>query len=197
MTMNRRVRTVTICGTFNLALPEVARAVDLFHSRGLVVLSPADPAFVERLGGFVFVASDRHRDPLLVERRHLQAVAEADLIWLVAPDGYVGLSGTAEVSFAAGRGVPVFTADDVREPAVAALVMRVSSADEALNLPTGKHRGEVSLPPTLIVDPLEGAMAAHANIDLIAGSLRDRERVLDRTLVTHAAGEVRRSMSGL
>lgn len=158
-----RQMSVTICGTFNLALSTVADEVEYFRGAGLLVLSPIDPTPAEVVAGFRYIASDRHRDPMLVESRHLQAVATSEFVWLVAPDGYVGVSAATEVAYAAGRGVPVYTLADVVEPAVAALVRKVPSARAVVE---ARRDADVARPRlSFLVDPDVAADKAHRGVE--------------------------------
>jgi hypothetical protein len=186
--------SVSICGTFNAGLPSVAAAVDYFQQSGVAVLSPADPTPVDVLDGFLFVASDGHRDKRLVERRHLEAIAVSDLVWLVAPEGYVGVSGAAEVAFSAGRRVPVFTADDVLEPAIACLVWRVPSPQVALDRCRSSRRPVVR--PPFLVDTYEGSDWLHGRLDGLWRTLTST----GADTSTRAAGfadDIRQALSGL
>ena len=46
--------------------------------------------------------------PEAIEWLPLNCIRAADLVWLHAPDGYVGLSGALEIGFANAAGVPVY-----------------------------------------------------------------------------------------
>jgi hypothetical protein len=90
-------------------------------------------------------------------------------VWLVAPDGYVGLSAAAEVAYAGGRGVPTYTVDVVKEPAIAALVQRVASPKAALDRqrrpPSSKRLY------SFLVEPDAAADRAHKQIDELHAAL--------------------------
>jgi hypothetical protein len=160
---------VTVCGTFNLGLPAVTEAVESFQDAGLKVLSPADPTPVEIVDGFLYVASDRHRDPALVEAGHLRSIAQSRFVWLVAPDGYVGVMAALEIGFALACEVPVFTLDRVVDADIRTLVQRVPSVRAAVDrcresLTTGSSA-------SFLVSPDDAAEGAHASIDLLQSLL--------------------------
>src|SRR4051812_6526153 len=90
----------TVSGSFRRAMGAVQEAVYRLTDAGAQVLSPADPRIVDQFGDFVFVASDRVRAIKLVQSRHLAAIAASDVLWLVAPDGYIGQSGAMEIGYA-------------------------------------------------------------------------------------------------
>lgn len=132
----------------------VADAVTRLVDAGARVLSPVDPTPSELIGEFWYIASDLHRDRILVERRHLAACAASDLIWLIAPDGYIGVSAAAEVAYAAGCGVPIYTADYIHEPALAALVHTVAGVRDAVGRVSSTHSLTAAEPaPSMLIDP--------------------------------------------
>jgi hypothetical protein len=98
----------TVSGSFRKAIDGVQPAVQALADAGVLVLSPADPQVVEQFGDFVFVASDRVRRIRTVQGRHLASIAASDFLWLVAPDGYVGVSAAMEIGYAAAREVPIY-----------------------------------------------------------------------------------------
>lgn len=87
----------------------VQDVVEEFVDHGAFVLSPADPRVVDQFGDFVFVASDRVRHIRTVQGRHLASIGASDFLWLVAPEGYVGVSAAMEIGFAAANDIPVFS----------------------------------------------------------------------------------------
>src|SRR5712692_6595897 len=87
----------TVSGSFHRGLDDVQAAVASLIDAGVEVLSPADPRIVDAFGEFLFVASDRQRKIRTIQDRHLAAIAASHFVWLVAPDGYVGLSGSLEI----------------------------------------------------------------------------------------------------
>lgn len=111
---DRAVRA-TVSGSFRKAMDDVQRDVEALADAGAFILSPADPRVVDQFGDFLFVASDRVRRIRTVQSRHLAAIESSDFLWLVAPDGYVGLSAAMEIGYAAAHDVPVYSADVVAD----------------------------------------------------------------------------------
>lgn len=186
--------SVTICCTFNGALDRVASDVGAFLDLGATVRSPSDPTLAEVTNGFLFVASDNYRDRTLVERRHLEAIAASDLVWLIAPDGYVGFSAGAEIAFAAGRGVPVFTADRVNEPVVDALAVRVPSIAVAL----ARCDVRASRVVPALLEPERLATTVAGALDCLDTALRSRSADPALSKFTSAmASNIRSALVGL
>lgn len=99
---------VTVSGSFHRHMVEIATAVYELTASGVQVLSPIDPRIVAAQGEFLFVASDPILSVRLIQDRHLTAIKNSNFLWLVCPDGYVGLSAAMEVGYAAAIGVPIF-----------------------------------------------------------------------------------------
>lgn len=99
----------TVSGSFRRAMGAVQNVVEELVAHGAFVLSPSDPRVVDQFGDFVFVASDRVRHIRTVQGRHLASIAASDFLWLVAPEGYVGVSAAMEIGFAAANDIPVFS----------------------------------------------------------------------------------------
>lgn len=89
-------------------MDQVRDAVYELTALGISVQSPTDPRVVDQIDEFIFVASDHLRSVPTVQRLHLAAISRSDFLWLVAPDGYVGLSASLEIGYAAACSVPVF-----------------------------------------------------------------------------------------
>lgn len=143
-------------GTFRRAIDDVERDVQALTDAGALVLSPADPRIVDRFGDFVFVASDQVRHIRTVQSRHLAAIASSDLLWLVAPDGYVGVSAAMEIGYAAARDVPIYSADVVADLTLRQWVTVVDSPAAAvarhLNRPAEPAADSVLLDPATAID---------------------------------------------
>ena len=90
----------TVSGSFHQAMSAIESAVVELGELDVQVLSPADPRVVDAVGAFYFVGSDLVRSVKLVQDRHLAAIDTSDLLWLCAPNGYLGLSAAMEIGSA-------------------------------------------------------------------------------------------------
>jgi hypothetical protein len=63
--------STTVSGSFHRHMDEIASAVQALRAHGVKVLSPSNPEVVDRVGDFLFVASDRHRSVRLVQELSL------------------------------------------------------------------------------------------------------------------------------
>lgn len=185
----------TVSGSFHHSLPEVARAVADLRARGVEVLSPAEPRIVDRIGDFLFVASDRLRSIRLVQDRHMQAIRASDFLWLVAPHGYVGSSASFELGCASSARIPVFSTDTPTDVTLREYVHVVRDLDEAIAAvqPRGAC-AECSL-DSILLDPAAGAQRIHDAVDRVERALSS-----PRTTARDVRGETRsidRRLSGL
>lgn len=157
---------VTISGSFNRHLDEVGLAIDGFNFLGAEVLSPQDNAVVDRLGQFVFLDSDRRRSIKGVQNRHLAAIDNSDLLYVVCPDGYVGHSVCLEVGYAISRKVPILASGWPADDTVKQYVNQIASPNEAIEwLDRQKRlravgRGLILLSPEEVVDVIHDKLEA-------------------------------------
>jgi hypothetical protein len=125
---------VTVSGSFHRGhLQAISRAVYELTDLGVRVLSPADPRIVAAHEEFLFVASDRFRSISLVQDRHLECIRASDFLWVVAPDGYLGVSASMEIGFAVANGIPIFSLDQVSDLTLRQYVRKVERINDVLN----------------------------------------------------------------
>jgi hypothetical protein len=129
----------------------VTEAVNELAALSVRVLSPADPRIVAQQGEFLFVASDRVRSLRLVQDRHLDCVRSGDFLWLVCPDGYVGVSASLEIGAAITAQVPVFATRLPNDITLREYVTLVPNMRAALEVIAMRPRRERSL--GLLIDP--------------------------------------------
>ncbi len=123
---------VTICGSFRRDPDGLVATHRAFLSSGAVVLSPSDPEFVSEDDGFVLSSHEVGHDPRDIEAKHLGAMQAADLVWLHAPDGYVGRSAAMELGFAHALALPVYAAVLPADRVLADLVRLVARPEDAV-----------------------------------------------------------------
>lgn len=131
---------VAVCGSYRRDRPGLLTDLELLRSARIAVTSPRDARFVDEVDGFVLAPDELDQAPEEVEANHLAAMADADFVWLHAPDGYVGMSAAMELGFARARAIPVFGRSQPSDIAFAGLVTVVSGPDEALEQLEASHR---------------------------------------------------------
>jgi hypothetical protein len=158
----------TVSGSFRRAMGAVQASVYRLTDLGVPVLSPADPRVVDRLGDFLFVASDNVRVIKLVQSRHLAAIAASDFLWIVAPEGYLGQSASMEIGYATAVGTPVFGRDVPTDVTLRQYVTIVADELDAVQAATRSRAASV---PHVLLDPVAALEAAHRDIELLRAEL--------------------------
>ena len=167
---------VSVSGSFNRHLDQVRDAVEAFTRSGACVLSPQDPRPVQRVDGFLFVASDLRRCIKGVQDRHLQAIDRSRLLWLVCPHGYVGSSAALEVGYAAACGTPVLAScppTDLTLRQYVEVCASPAAALERLRCTAGDV--QTSELPARLLEPTAALTAAHDELEHVAASLVSAE----------------------
>ncbi len=166
----------TVSGSFHRHMPAIYTAVNELRAARVSVLSPADPRIVDHLREFLFVASDRTRFKRQVQQRHFEAIGQSDFLWLVCPDGYVGVSAAMEIGWALQARVPVFS--DMKPSDVTAedFVTVVPSIKDAIAVATRTPHPKLRGVPMLL-DPSLGAQAVIDAAEQSEAILNGRIRV--------------------
>lgn len=129
-----------LCGSFHRDPSGLCADFEDLSAR-FNVLSPRSLDFVDPKASFVRLADEMHQSSADIEAGHLEAMRSADLVWLHAPDGYVGRSAAMELGYASAFGIPVFTTEAPSDEALREIVTLVAGVDEvasSLLLDAGK-----------------------------------------------------------
>ena len=164
--------TATVSGSFRQAMGAVQDAVYRLTDAGVRVLSPADPRVVDRFGDFLFVASDMVRAIKLVQSRHLAAINASDFLWLVAPQGYVGRSGSMEIGFAVATGTPIFSSEVPTDLTLRQYVAPLASPEDAIRVVREQRAGTGGpAAADVLLEPVAAVDAAHSELERIRREL--------------------------
>src|SRR5262245_45811093 len=98
MTDNNLIR-VTVSGSFTKHWENVEGVVKQFGELGVNVLSPVNGPPIREDDGFVYLRGDMG-SPDTIERKHLSAIRQSDLLYIVNPGQYVGKSVVLEMGYA-------------------------------------------------------------------------------------------------
>lgn len=93
------------------------------------MLSPRRLRFDD--GEFVRDAAEAGLAVREIEVMHLTAIAQADFIWLHAPEGHVGTSAALEIGYALAHRIPIFTRTTPSDVMLREFVMVVPSVYDA------------------------------------------------------------------
>jgi hypothetical protein len=123
------------------------------------------------------VASDPVRSVRLVQDRHLESVRAADFLWLICPDGYVGLSASMEIGYAAGARVPIFSTRAPNDLTLREYVTIVSSLSEAVDRAATSPRERPR--EGLLIDPHASVEEAHDILERAESVLTGKRSFVD------------------
>jgi hypothetical protein len=161
--------TATVSGSFHRHMEAITSAVRELATLSVRVLSPADPRVVAARGEFLFVASDRLRSIKPVQDRHLDSIDASDFLWLICPDGYVGVSASMEIGAAVRAGIPIFGMHAPIDLTLREYVTPVSTLSEALR--RVKTNPRPRRPESVLIDPHASIEEAHDKLELIKNAL--------------------------
>jgi hypothetical protein len=101
--------TVAIIGSFRKHYDRVLAAIDAFVSAGLTVSSPTRSYTLDAKAEFVRFATDPPGcADVEIQLRALQRILSSDVVFVVAPDGYVGRTTCYEIGRVHERKIPIF-----------------------------------------------------------------------------------------
>lgn len=169
--------TAAVSGSFHRHMEAITSAVHELAALGVRVLSPADPRIVAAQGEFLFVASDPVRSVRLVQDRHLECIRAARFLWLVCPDGYLGLSSAMEIGAAREAGVPIFAIRAPNDLTMREYVKVVPSISEA------PKRARVSTQPRsapgIFINPQASIQEAHDILERLGRNFTRQQTFAD------------------
>lgn len=169
--------TAAVSGSFHRHMGAITSAVHELATLGVRVLSPADPRIVDAHGEFLFVASDRVRSIRLVQDRHMDCIRAADFLWLICPDGYVGVSAAMEIEAATNAGVPVFATHVPSDLTLREYVTVVSGLSETVGWVEASPRSRRQ--HSFLIDPHASIEEAQSILEQVESALTKRNSQQD------------------
>jgi hypothetical protein len=186
---------VTVSGSFHRGhLHAITRAVYDLADLGVRVLSPADPRVVDAHKEFLFVASDRVRSIRLVQDRHLECIRASDFLWVVAPDGYLGVSASMEIGFAAASGIPIFSYDQVSDLTLRQYVRKVEQITDVINSFRLHHADRVE---GFLINPHDSIEFVRNCLDRLENAVRNAVLARERDVAPEIYAECKAAAASL
>lgn len=104
-----------ISGSYRRHLRLIGTVRKVFMNSGIIVLAPSSQRVGRSHRDFIFLETDRHEASAdTLEREFMSKIGRADFLYVVNSDGYVGLSTSAEMSFALLHDVPVILLEGIK-----------------------------------------------------------------------------------
>ena len=133
LTMSTKKLSVVISGSFRRHFDGISEAVKTFESLGVSVLSPRASKVVDPGEEFAILETDNTSDPKTLEQRHLDAITNADALYLYDPDGYIGDSSKMELGWTIALGKPVFCKKLVDDSPLKLFCGKVATPEEVVD----------------------------------------------------------------
>lgn len=129
------MKNAVISGSFHQDSIGLQRLFSELQTCGLRILAPYSVNFVNTNQSVVKTHTDEDLSIFELEQLHLRAIREADVLFVHAPGGHVGVSTSFEIGYAVSRHIPVISfvvpADEMLQTFVA---VRTSVFDALLKL---------------------------------------------------------------
>lgn len=65
---------------------------------------------------------------------HLERIDNADVVYIISPNGYVGKSVCMEVGYAYAKGKPIYSSEKIDDFSIMSLVSQILSEDELIQI---------------------------------------------------------------
>ena len=102
------MRACTISGSFNHYYDEVSTFHTKIKQKNIFnILSPRDMTIRDQSTDFMLLKSDVSDNIKNIEESHLDAISISNMLFVVNPKNYIGLSTAFEIGFAKARNIPI------------------------------------------------------------------------------------------
>jgi nucleoside 2-deoxyribosyltransferase len=128
----QRVIRATLSGSFHRDFEGLEKAYSELVSNQCQVLSPHSLDFEDHKVLFVRHETEEDESVYQIEQHHLRSIAQSDMLWLHAPDGYVGMSSAMEIGYAIAKKIPVYSSVEINDQTLSAYVKICPSVFSAL-----------------------------------------------------------------
>lgn len=121
--LHEREISCTVSGSFKKFKPEIDRTIDEFRDHGVNVLAPAKGwlyippvrQYSKKDLKFRPLPSERHMTIRQIEDEFLRCIVRSTFLYVVNPEGYIGISVAFEMGVAFSSGIPIYSRDPVPE----------------------------------------------------------------------------------
>jgi hypothetical protein len=127
---------VCLCGSFRF-YDEIVGVKELLVGLGISCLEPHPFIYRDKLNPSEFIHqwnSLTHAEKLKssreAEKDFLSKIDEADILYVVNPNGYIGLSVTLEIGYACAKKKPVFSLHSIEDYTIMSMVCGVIKPQE-------------------------------------------------------------------
>lgn len=121
-----------ISGSYHRDVEGFCRLFKELETCGVRILSPLSLQFNDTTKRVVRTDTDENLGIDILETLHLRAIREADILFIHAPNGYIGVSTSFEIGYALAKGVPVFSTHELQDEMLRCQIKCINSVFNAL-----------------------------------------------------------------
>lgn len=121
-----------ISGSYHRDSEGLRRLFVELETCGVRVLAPLSLDLDDASEAVVKQRHDGDMDVGLLEQLHLRAIREADILFVHAPGGYVGVSTSFEIGYAVSRDIPVVSIESIADEMLQTVITKQSHVFGAL-----------------------------------------------------------------
>lgn len=122
----------TLSGSFHKDPILLRRTYQELAQNGCQILSPHVVDFEHLDEVFVKHHTETTITAEFLETHHLLSIAQSNFLWVFCPDGYIGLSSSFEIGYAAAKNIPIFSNSKPTDTTLSLYVEVVPSVFAAL-----------------------------------------------------------------
>ena len=97
-----------ISGSFRKYYQEIKEVIEQFENLGINVLSPKKSIIINPDDDFALLESDESDNIYNIENNHLSAIKKANFLYVVNPNGYIGLTVAFEMGWAYANNCSIY-----------------------------------------------------------------------------------------
>lgn len=102
----------TISGSFRKFWDDIKKIISEFEKRDIRILSPKISKVSQSKDEFVYLNHDKSNPIEIIEKKHLLCISQSDFLFIVNPQGYVGISTSLEIGYALSKGIKVYALEE-------------------------------------------------------------------------------------
>ena len=151
MNIDPAAMRIAVIGSFGRHYDAVERAMAVFAQAGMAIASPRAGALLADSEDVRFTDDDPGLGEAELQVFTLERIMAADVVYVVAPDHYVGRATSYEIGRLVQAAVPMYFSASVSDPPIAVPATLIKTPDEVV---AGLRRGDLPAPLHSAIDDL-------------------------------------------
>lgn len=110
--MNKIQIIGTISGSIRKHWDEICKYAIEFEKLGVKIISPEISEIMDSNKEFIYLKSDKVKTIEMIEKKHLFNISKSDFLFVINPQGYIGISTALEIGYALSRDIMIYTLEE-------------------------------------------------------------------------------------